>query len=139
MKKSVLLKKPAEKSRYRPEKRADRAQKEPDGRKHPINWIRNRKRFSIAYDTSQFSMNLLRGKRSFHFGLIVPDQIEAIPGNSADAVQNKDSLHTAIQNYIAAMKFGRNTVFNDSFVPARKKKRIHTVALRFQFDGRTVF
>ena len=49
-------------------------------------------------------MNLLRGKRSFHFGLIVPDQIEAIPGNSADAVQNKDSLHTAIQNYIAAMK-----------------------------------
>lgn len=84
-------------------------------------------------------MNLLRGKRSFHFGLIVPDQIEAIPGNSADAVQNKDSLHTAIQNYIAAMKFGRNTVFNDSFVPARKKKRIHTVALRFQFDGRTVF
>ena len=83
-------------------------------------------------------MNLLRGKRSFHFGLIVPDQIEAIPGNSADAVQNKDSLHTAIQNYIAAMKFGRNTVFNDSFVPARKKKRIHTVALRFQFDGRTV-
>ena len=64
--------------------------------------MRNRKRFSIAYDTSQFSMNLLRGKRSFHFGLIVPDQIEAIPGNSADAVQNKDSLHTAIQNYIAA-------------------------------------
>lgn len=54
--------------------------------------MRNRKRFSIAYDTSQFSMNLLRGKRSFHFGLIVPDQIEAIPGNSADAVQNKDSL-----------------------------------------------
>ena len=67
-------------------------------------------------------MNLLRGKRSFHFGLIVPDQIEAIPGNSADAVQNKDSLHTAIQNYIAAMKFGRNTVFNDSFVPARSTK-----------------
>ena len=65
-------------------------------------------------------MNLLRGKRSFHFGLIVPDQIEAIPGNSADAVQNKDSLHTAIQNYIAAMKFGRNTMTASSR-PGRKR------------------
>ena len=139
MKKSVLLKKPAEKSRYRPEKRADGAQEQPERGKHAVDRMRDRKRFPVAHNTGHLPTDLIRAERPFDFGLIVPDQIEAIPGNSADAVQNKDSLHTAIQNYIAAMKFGRNTVFNDSFVPARKKKRIHTVALRFQFDGRTVF
>ena len=99
----------------------------------------DRKGFSAAYNAGHLSTDLIRTDRSFDLGLIVPDQIEAVRSNTADPVKNKNSLIAAVENHIAAAKLINGIRFNDGFIPSGMKKRIHTVALRFQLDGGTIF
>ena len=61
-----------------PEKRANRAQKEPDGRKNPIERMGDRKGLSIAYNANHLSADLVRAERSFDFRLVISDEIEPI-------------------------------------------------------------
>ena len=65
---------------------ANRAQKQPESGKNPVNRVIYGKRMSVADNMYQFSANLRSGQRSFHCGLIISHRIKAVLCNTADPV-----------------------------------------------------